>query len=232
MDSDTFRQRPSSVDDFVKAAVWNAPGALACISGRGSRINIEGEFMKRILMIAMAALFISSGWANSSVPSSARNRSQEKQPVSSIRQRYAAINKGLAKYRVVKKELSGFSTEGGELIAYFDGPAIVKIAATYLGETGRSFEEFYYWNEKLIFVYRKQDTYDEPMSGKVVKTRENRFYFSKDELIRWINENAKQVAPGIGEYSEKQIHYLDSSKRFTEGARSQQPTIEAPELNP
>ncbi|MBC7931372.1 MAG: hypothetical protein H7Z38_12490 [Rubrivivax sp.] len=185
--------------------------------------------MKRILMIAIAALFISSGWT-AGLGSASANNSQEKDSISSIRRRYATINKNLAKYRAVKKELSGFSTEGGELIAYFDGPAIVKIAATYYGETGRSFEEFYYRNEKLIFVFRKQDTYSEPMSGKVVKTRENRFYFSGDELFRWIDENAKQVASS--EYPKTQTQYLDSSKRFTEGARSQQPTIEAPDPKP
>ena len=187
--------------------------------------------MKRIRVIAIAALFIVSGWTNSVVQVSANN-SQEKDSLSSIRQRYTSINKSLAKYKVVKKELSGFSTEGGELIAYFDGPAIVKIAASYQGETGSSFEEFYYWKGKLIFVFRKQDTYDEPLSGKVVKTRENRFYFSNDKLIRWINENAKQVAPGNSKYLATQTHYLSSSKRFTEGARAQESTIEAPALNP
>ncbi|MBA3240662.1 MAG: hypothetical protein H0T60_05490 [Acidobacteria bacterium] len=187
--------------------------------------------MKRILVTAVAALFISSGWANGVIPVSA-NSTQEKDAISSIRRRYANINKSLAKYRVVKKELSGFSTEGGELTAYFDGPAIVKMAATYQGETGRSFEEFYYLNEKLIFVFRKQDTYDQPLSGKVVRTRANRFYFSNDELVRWINEDAKQVAPGNNEYPEKQTHYLGISKLFTEGARSQEPSIEAPERNP
>lgn len=187
--------------------------------------------MKRILTIVIAALSLSSGRAGGVVPASAGG-SQEEDSISSIRRRYATINKSLAKYKVVKKELSGFSTEGGELVAYFDGPAIVKIEATYLGETGRAFEEFYYRNEKLIFVFRKQDTYNEPMSGKVVKTRESRFYFSNDELIRWINENAKQVAPGSSEYPETQTHYLSSSKRFTEGARSKASTIEAPEPNP
>ena len=132
----------------------------------------------------------------------------------------------------MKKELSGFSAEGGELVAYLDGAAIVKIAATYYGETGRAFEEFYYWNGKLIFVFRKEDTYDKPMSGKVIKTKENRFYFSNDELIRWINENAKQVAQSNSEYPERQSHYLASSKQLTEGARSKASMIEAPDLNP
>jgi len=162
------------------------------------------------------------------IPASAGSP-QDTISISSIRRRYADINKNLAQYKVVKKELSGFSTEGGELIAYFDGPGIAKIAATYYGETGRSLEEFYYWDGKLIFVFRKQDSYDKPMSGKVVKTRENRFYFSNDELVRWINENAKQVATGNNEYREMQTHYLDSSRRFTDGARSQETVIEAPE---
>lgn len=183
--------------------------------------------MKRILAIATLALFISSGWANGSVPASA-DSPQEKHSISSIRQRYAAINKSLSKYKVVKKELAGFSTEGGELTAYFDGPNIVKMAVANYGETNSFFEEFYYRDGKLIFVFRKQEIYDEPMK-KVVKTKENRFYFSDDELIRWVNENAKHVAPSNGEYLERQTHYLATSKRFTEGARAQASTIEAPE---
>ncbi len=180
-------------------------------------------------MVAIIAIFISSGQMHGAPPASG-NSAQEKDAILSIRRRYAAINKGLSKYKAVKKELAGFSTEGGELTAYFDGTAVVKIAANYQGETGRAFEEFYYQNEKLIFVFRKQEIYDEPMSGKVVQTKENRFYFSDARLIRWMNENAKQVT--TGKYPERQIYYLDLSKRFTEGARSEAPTIEAPERNP
>jgi len=62
--------------------------------------------------------------------------------------------------------------------------------------------------------------------SKVVKTKVNRFYFDNDKLIRWINENAKQVASS--KYLERQTYYLDFSKRFIEGALSQEPTIEAP----
>ena len=62
------------------------------------------------------------------------NNPQEKESISSIRERYAAVNKNLSKYRVVKKELSGFSTEGGELVAYFEGASVVKMAATRGGD--------------------------------------------------------------------------------------------------
>ena len=198
-------------------------------TGECRRIEVTEEFMKRALIITVASLTVLSGWANV-VGAASINSSQATDPISAIRRRYAAINQNLKKYRVVKKELSGFSTEGGELTAYFDGAAIVKIAVINNGETNSFFEEFYYLNEKLIFVYRKQEIYDEPMS-RVVKTKENRFYFTDGDLIRWINENGKQVAANNREYSENRTHYLGLSKLLVEGARSPQPVIEAPERN-
>lgn len=183
--------------------------------------------MKRILIIAAAVLFISSGWMYSQTPTTA-NGLQENSAISSIRQRYATINKNLAKYKAVKKELSGFSTEGGELTAYFDGSSIVKISTVYYGESGRASEEFYYWNDKLIFVFRKDQSYSKPLSGKVVKTTENRFYFEDDKLIRWLDETSKQVARSNDKYLEMQNRYLANARLFADGARSQESMIEAP----
>ena len=97
--------------------------------------------MNRILIIAVATLFISSGRASNPAPASANNY-QDKDSIPAIRQRYANINKSLAKYKVVKKELAGFSTEGGELTAYFDGQAIVKIVTTNYGETNSFLRNF------------------------------------------------------------------------------------------
>jgi hypothetical protein len=182
--------------------------------------------MKKILLIAVAALFIPCVSATSGATLNA-DSFRVTDSISTIRRRYTIINQRLAKYRTIKKELSGFSAEGGELAAYFDGKAVMKIATINQGETGRSFEDFYYWNEKLIFVFRKQDTYDKPYSGKVVRTTENRFYFGDGKLIRWIDENGKQVAPGGIEYQKKQNEYLRASRRFVEGSRSQKTTIEA-----
>ncbi len=156
--------------------------------------------------------------------------SQAPQPGNSIqliRQQYAAINKRAGRYKKVRKELSGFSLEGGEMIAYFDGTAIVKIVANQYGEGGKAVEEYYYSNGKLIFVYRKDSTYNRPLSGKVVKTIENRFYFHDNRLIRWIGETEKQVDPASPEFLEQQNDYLDSSRKFVNGARSKNSTIEA-----
>jgi hypothetical protein len=180
--------------------------------------------MERIRTIAVAIL-ISIVLPNIAGP--VLLAAQAEDPIASIRQHYTQINGKAARYRKVKKELSGFSAEGGTLLAYLDGPNIMKIAATFFGETGRTSEDYYYWDGKLIFVLRRESRYSKPLSGKVVATTENRFYFKDDKLIRWIDENGKQPSSDTSEYADKQKEYLDGSKQFTEGARAKKPTIES-----
>jgi hypothetical protein len=153
-------------------------------------------------------------------------RAQKDDGIESIREHYAAINRKVPSYRKVKKELSGFSAEGGQLLAYFHGPSIMKMVATFYGETGRAIEEYYYWEGKLIFVLQTDHRYDKPLSGKIVKTTENRFYFKDDKLLRWIDENGKQVGTDSAEFTEKQTEYLKTSKQLSEGAKAKSPTIE------
>ena len=174
--------------------------------------------MKRISVAVVIVLF--------GVLASYEAKAQDPDAIQAIRQQYAAINRGAAKYKKVKKELLGFSAEGGELVAYFSGPSIVKITATFYGEMGRATDEFYYSNDKLIFVFRKHSHYGAPLSGKVVRTTENRYYFKDDKLIRWIGEDGKQVSSSAPEFSQGEARVLASSKQFTEGARSTNPTIE------
>lgn len=152
---------------------------------------------------------------------------QAADPIAAIRQQYTAINKRAPRLRKVKKELSGFSTEGGELVAYFEGRAVVKMVATYYGETGRTVEEFYYRDAKLIFAFRKVLNYDRPLSGKVVSTSEERFYFNNDQLIRWIDQDKKQVEANNPDYAGKQAEYLEYSSKFQSAARSKARTLEA-----
>lgn len=183
--------------------------------------------MKRILTIAVATILVSAVLTNIAGPLSFAASAQVEESIASIRQHYAQINRNAAKYKKVKKDLSGFSTEGGQMIAYFDGPNIMKIAATFYGESGKASEEYYYWDGKVIFVLRTDYRYNKPLSGKVVKTTESRFYFNDDKLIRWIDESGKQAASDTSEYQEKQKEYLDNSKQFSEGARSKKATIES-----
>jgi hypothetical protein len=175
---------------------------------------------KTAILLA-ASLFLSS------IAYAPAQKRGELEAVSAIRQRYAAVNKNLSKFKAVKKELQGFSAEGGELTAYFEGSAVKKIAAKHQGETGRSFEEYYLLDDGLMFVYRREDRYSKPFSGKVAETRETRLYFEDGELVRWLDEKGRRVPRDHSDFAAQQAKYLSNSKTFLEAARSQERTIEA-----
>jgi hypothetical protein len=177
--------------------------------------------MKRILNVFMAALLVVTGSSALSVPVF----SQSADPIPSIRKQYAAINKRAAGYRKVKKQLSGFSLEGGELLAYLDRGAIVKITARHFGEGGNTVEEYYYGNGKLIFVFERVSHYNQPLSGKVVRTIENRYYFNNDDLIRWIYGKGNAVSHDA-DYRLKEKELLEHSNKFLAGARSSERIVE------
>ena len=178
--------------------------------------------MKTLIAITILALVAMA------TPLNATSTSQANDPIESIRQQYANINQNVARYRRVKKELSGFSPEGGELVAYFHGPSVMKMVAMFLGETGRTVEEHYYWNGKLIFVLSTDNRYDKPF-GKVVRKNETRLYFKDDKLIRWIGEDGKENRSDSPEYATKQVDYLKLSKALVDGAKSKSRTIESPD---
>ena len=177
--------------------------------------------MKRISIVTVIVLFgvLASHEAKA-------QGAQTPDPIPAIRQQYAAINRNAARYKKIKKELLGFSAEGGELVAFTRGPSIVKITATFYGEMGRATDELYYSNDKLIFVFRKHSHYNAPLSGKVTRTTENRYYFKDDKLIRWIGEDGKQVSTTAPEFTQVENRLLANSRQFIEGARSKERVIE------
>ena len=98
--------------------------------------------------------------------------------------------------------------------------------ATFLGETGKAIEEYYYWNGQLIFVFRTEQRYSQPLSGKVVEKKESRLYFTNEKLLKWIDESGQEVPAESTAFAEKQNECLKGSKQFSDGARSAHPTIE------
>jgi hypothetical protein len=176
------------------------------------------------MIIAMLVILVSGFTA---LTTGHATRAPQADPIETIRQHYASINKSVPLYRRVKKNLSGFSGEGGELIAYFHGPSVMKMVATFFGETGKAVEEYYFWNGKLIFVFSVDNRYNKPLTGKVVKKTEGRLYFKDDKLIKWLGEDGKEVASDSSEYAGKQTDYLKIAKQLSDGANSKSPMIES-----
>ena len=185
----------------------------------------KGAYAFKMKMIIAILIMVGSGFT--ALPAVNVSSAPQADPVETIRQHYAAINKSVPLYRRVKKNLSGFSAEGGELVAYFHGPSVMKMVATFFGETGKAVEEYYFWNGQLIFVFRTGNNYDKPLSGKVVKKTESRFYFKDGKLIKWLDENGKEVALDSTELAGKQADYLKTAKQLAEGAKATSQTIES-----
>lgn len=140
----------------------------------------------RILVIGLALL-----------AAAPRQPTPDSVAISAIRDAYARIERGLPSYRRVRHDIFDFSTEGGYLDAWFDGPHLKKLDATYYGEMGRSSEAFYFANDTLVFIYADVEHYDHPLSGHVIRRDEQRLYFHDQRLIRRTGADAQDRASDV-----------------------------------
>ena len=129
--------------------------------------------------------------------------------VRQIRTKYTAIRENLKCYDTTSTALSGESTEGGESIAQYDGKNIKYIEVTYYGETGKTKTEYYFDNGQLFFVFETVYTYNRPIYWNAKTAKENndtvtynssktivnedRCYFHQEKLIRWLDNDKKEV---------------------------------------
>ncbi len=116
---------------------------------------------------------------------------QTSKQVLAIRNEVDSINKSAKKYTKTTKNVEGISLEGTEATYFVSGKELKKITAKSYGETYKATTEFYYQADKLIFVYRKFQSYDTQVGmnppPKVVSTKESRFYFVNGKMIKFLN---------------------------------------------
>ncbi|MFB6319553.1 hypothetical protein [Saccharicrinis sp. FJH54] len=127
-----------------------------------------------------------------------------------IRAKYSCIRNNIYRYEEKKIDISDDSTEGGEVVAYYDGTELKIIQMSWFGETGKRILEFYivngevffafdqhfnynrpiYWNESLA----KENEDDEVFNPEKTTVSEDRYYFNKNRLFMWLNHDSKSVA--------------------------------------
>ena len=130
-----------------------------------------------------------------------------------IRNEYNNINSNINNFSKKTKELTGFSTEGGELDIYTKGSNVRKLTANHYGEMGKRVEEYYYKDGKPFFIYSKTFHYDKPF-GEIVESEENKFYLSDNKLIKWIDSNNETVNSETAEFSKTQNEILNDSETY------------------
>jgi hypothetical protein len=151
------------------------------------------------LLVAMVvfSFMVFSGSAQISSAAGPSAKDSTELIILKIRKEYSGINADSKKYRVVLKEAMGLSTEGGELKSYYDGDELKKSVLTLFGEMGRCVREYYFAGGQVFFCYERNTEYDKPIYMKdmrIKKIEENRYYFNKEKLVRWVGASG-QIVP-------------------------------------
>jgi len=140
------------------------------------------HFARAILVAASIALGAHPADAQQAVTAT----SGDPGTIARIRALFAEIQREAPTYRQSKREIQGFSLEGGEIVGFYRGSELRKLAAHHYGESGEATEEYYFSDGRPVFVYVVDLRYDELMSGRVRFRTEDRYYFDGGRLIRHV----------------------------------------------
>lgn len=137
--------------------------------------------------------------------------------INEIKKQYIAVNAKEADYNKVEKDILGQSAEGGIIIAYYHKSDLKKVITTYYGETGKAVTEYYFNNEGLFFALKSEYFYNKPIyeeGSKVVSIDENRYYFYKHTILKWLDKNKKSVSSDAKEYQQENKYFIEDTENF------------------
>ncbi len=174
-------------------------------------------FTRLVLALAAVPLMMHAAPAQPGVEAVVARIRQDVQRIEALR-----LN---ARQRI---ELEGFSLEGGEARVFVEGERVVKVTATHLGESGRTLETLYFRGGSLIFAFRRSMRYDR-LHGRVQSTEEDRFYFDRNRMVRWVGGGRKLVPRANPRYAEEEADNLRFAAQVLAAARSRARTLTAPE---
>lgn len=148
-----------------------------------------------------------------------------------IRKIYEDIQKQSNSLQKEKLDLStDYSTEGGQVTAYRDNAGNIKVLRVELYfEAGKIFKNFYYDdNNQLVFAFYKDYKYNspsyvnknnakemglEPFDEKKSILTEQRYYFDKLRLIRYV-QGKKTIDAKSQEFKNAETEVINSSREM------------------
>ena len=150
--------------------------------------------------------------------------------IDDIRKEYQAIRGALPTYTRESVELTGYSTEGGTAKAFRDAKGNIRLIRIELyGESGKIFEEYYYRNGNLIFAFYEDHRYNvpfnvseevakelgiEPFDPKKTRISEDRYYFHNGTMIKWLDEEKRDVEVQSKEFRDAAKEVMDFSNEM------------------
>lgn len=156
--------------------------------------------MKRFILILALGLMLPSTYAVST-----------EALITEIRQHYHLIHQQRPKLKGKEFDAGLQATEGVEAKAFRDAKGELKLIKTIAyGEMGKTFSEYYFQSQQLIFVLTSTHRYNAPMyvdekaakelgvapfDPKKTVVTEDRYYFNQGQLIRWLDNKKRSIAP-------------------------------------
>ena len=129
--------------------------------------------------------------------------------ISDIRTKYQHIRDNLKSYDTTMIDIWDESTEGGQGTAFYDGNSLRLIETIWFGETGKRKTEYYFDNGQLFFAFDTDCEYNRPIYWDEKKAKEfndsitfdpnktivkeDRYYFHNEKLIRWLDNDKKEI---------------------------------------
>lgn len=113
-----------------------------------------------------------------------------------IRTIFKTVNTNLSNYKKTEIPLNN-STEGGAIISYSDKDKLQKIEVKYFGEMGKKYIDYYFSNDKVVFVFYQDFEYNMPIhleNSKIIKITENRCYLKSSKIFKWLDSDKKEVS--------------------------------------
>jgi len=170
----------------------------------------------------MAALLVLQGLTFFCSASSLLADNTKEAVVRDIQAKCKVIDEATA-YRKVEVSPTAAAKEGNAsdiLAGYYDGNTLKKIATHAFGEKGVGITEYYFDNNKLIFVSWHSPSYE----GKQPKEDFGQFYFKDGKLIEWMDAGGKVADEGSVKaedlYAKREISikgWADEARKRIEG---------------
>jgi hypothetical protein len=143
----------------------------------------------------------------------------EEEAVKDIRMHYAAVNSQTSWLESVEFKSKGWGGSGEMVEAYLYEGQVRKIKVTQPLKSGLHVEEYYFWLKRLIFCFTGKAA-NAGQSSDTPMTDVERYYFSRDKLIRWLDYSGQQVPPTEKRFQERRKEILKKAKDLSTKALS------------
>ncbi len=139
----------------------------------------------------------------------------EDETIKLIRQQFKTINDEIKSYTSVSYEVPlADPTIGHTLITYYKGNSLMKIEEILFGDMTENSSHFYFWDDQLFFVF-STNTFHSYNDGNIEDfVTENRFYFSNNKLIRWMDSDKKQKDKNTKDFKDNESLWTEKAQTY------------------